>query len=465
VITRHDGNPNAYVGNVGAVTANYRIYKYIPRSGKVPNGNWPTTLAGNNGTWTMKAVHTVDSGLQSPVATTNAHVYGNNYDRAMIGSTYATGWKIELIGPLAARIQVGSGGNCWGGCAGACNLHDSSGAKVGTDFWIHHAAVSGCGSVAKGSNMTLYINVFCPKTGMSVGIQSTDGMSAAYTTDGPDQVIVFMGITNTGSPDRRNYLVKLRPGVTGSLITQFQQSAPSEKAFTAPFVETGTHYELILPPTVYSGENFWFTIVVVESGGDTMTTYNGITSFTSTDSKAQLGGMGMDLYNYTWTGAGVGKDNGVKIFVNVIFNKLGLQTIVAGDTADGSIVGVGTIMVVGVDVKLYKEQRLTIAASGDTVQFKICWSNYSSASAFTFVITDAVPMGTTYVPETAAAMSCGSTDGMTITVGYSSDPTTPATTWATASGMLPTGVRWLKWTVPYAGVQTSGCACFKVSVN
>jgi len=176
-----------------------------------------------------------------------------------------------------------------------------------------------------------------------------------------------------------------------------------------------------------------------------------------------MGGVGLDTYNYTWVPA---TDQGVHIFLNVTFNDLGLQTIVASDVTDGSIVGLAAFMVVGVDVKLFKEQKLTIAASGDTVRFRICWSNYSSASAFTFVITDAVPVGTAYVPEVPSVMNCGSTDGVTMTVAYS-DSSTPPTSWTTVSSGIVGGAatRWLRWTVPVTGVQTTGCACFRVSVN
>jgi uncharacterized repeat protein (TIGR01451 family) len=459
VITRHDGTPNLYVGNVGAVNATWKIYKYMPASNKVPSVNWPTTLAGNLGSWSLKGTDWASPGLAN---VTNGHIYGGGYDRTTLAATYATGWKIEV---QVGSIQVGSGANLWNPCAGGINLHDALGNQAGRSFWMHKAAMNGgCGNTAKGFPGTMCINVFCPKTGMVVGIESTSGASAVYTTDGPDQAIVFMGLSNAPGGGRENYHFGARPtSVNGDMIAQFHQSSPSEKAFTAPFVRTGTHYELVLPSTVYSGQNFWFTVIVVEAGGDTNMAYNGITSFTSSDPKAQLGGTGMDLYNYTWIPA---TDKGVHVFINVIFNQLGLMTIVAADIADGSIVGLGTIMVVGVDVKLTKEQRLTIAASGDTIRFKICWSNYSSASAFTFVVTDAVPLGTTYVPEVPSAMNCGSTDGVAMTVAYSLDTTTPPVTWTTAAGMLPAGTpRWLRWTVPVSGVQTTGCACFRVSVN
>jgi uncharacterized repeat protein (TIGR01451 family) len=177
----------------------------------------------------------------------------------------------------------------------------------------------------------------------------------------------------------------------------------------------------------------------------------------------------MDTYNYTWSAAG---DKGIKMFFRVIFSDIGLQTIVASDTMDGSITGLASVMVVGADVKLYKlanEARLNIVASGDLTQFKICWSNYSSASAFTFTITDAVPMGTTYVPEVATSMSCGNTDGATLKVAYSTSTTVPAptTSYVEISGTAQADAQthWLKWTVPVVGVQTTGCACFRVTIN
>jgi uncharacterized repeat protein (TIGR01451 family) len=134
---------------------------------------------------------------------------------------------------------------------------------------------------------------------------------------------------------------------------------------------------------------------------------------------------------------------------------------------DGSIVGVAAITVVGVDVRFVKEPRLVVAASGDTVQFKVCWSNYSSASAFTFVITDAMPMGTTFVPEAGvSALTCGGTDGITLGVAYTTlaSPTMPGA--ASFTGGNPVaGTRWLRWTVPYAGVETTGCACYRARID
>ena len=215
-------------------------------------------------------------------------------------------------------------------------------------------------------------------------------------------------------------------------------------------------------------------MIVVDIGGNTNTDYCGTTSFTSTDPTALIGGGAMDTFNFTWSSSvmcpAAPDENGVKMFVNVILNRLGLQTIVGADTVDGSITGLTTIMVVGADVRLTKQQGLTIAASGDTVQFRICWSNYSSASAFTFVMTDAVPMGTVYVPEAASLLWCGDSDGVAIAVGYSTatsaTPPAPASFVTITGGTAPAvGTRWLRWTAYNAGVGTTGCACFKVQVN
>jgi uncharacterized repeat protein (TIGR01451 family) len=180
----------------------------------------------------------------------------------------------------------------------------------------------------------------------------------------------------------------------------------------------------------------------------------------------------MDAYNFTWTSSKGAcntspNENGVYVFVNVSFSRLGMQTLVASDTTDGTITGLATIMVVGADVRFEKSPRLAVNASADTVQFRVCWSNYSSASAFTFTITDAVPMGTTFLPEAGTwAFNCGSTDNVPVVTSYSTatTPTVPvAASWVTANPVA--GTRWLRWTVPMAGVQTTGCACFRVTVN
>jgi uncharacterized repeat protein (TIGR01451 family) len=122
---------------------------------------------------------------------------------------------------------------------------------------------------------------------------------------------------------------------------------------------------------------------------------------------------------------------------------------------------------VGADVRISKEPKFSVQASGDTVKFRVCWSNYSSASAFTFVITDALPRGTAFVPEAAlSAFDCGNTDGGVPLVSYSTlaTPTVP-TAASFTTGLPVTGTRWLRWTLPMAGVQTSGCICYRLSIN
>ena len=160
-------------------------------------------------------------------------------------------------------------------------------------------------------------------------------------------------------------------------------------------------------------------------------------------------------------------ENGVKVFINVILSKLGVQTIIGNDINDGSITGLTAILVTGADVKIFKEPKLTVAASGDTVRFKVCWSNYSSASAFSMVMTDAIPVGMTFIPEAStAAFDCKSTDGVGITVSYSTAPSAAMPSAASFTSANPVaGTRWLRWTVPMAGVQTTGCACYRVQVN
>jgi hypothetical protein len=477
-----NGFPKVVVGNCGAANATYEIWTYIP-GGALPLPIEPPMLAGNSGSWVKLSTESVPAGIATAG---NPQVYspdGPYFDNSSLAL-----YKIRVT--AGGPIQVQSGAWTQRSCSGGSMLHSIAGGQTGTDFWFHQApsepSSGGCLCNANGNGPgytpTQTLSFFCPKQGMNVKAQTgggaLGGLVASYTTTGPDQCVSFTNITllDAGSANRRNWHITSAAG--NSMIGQYIQCNDSQKGYTAPFLVSGTHYNIIVPPVVYSGQSFWITVVVVDATSSTMLDYCGTTSFTSTDPAAKIESAGMDGYNYVWDsnevtatckGAGcVGScDNGIKMFFNVTFTKLGLNAIVGIDIFDGSITGLGSFMVVGTDVKLFKEPRLVIAASGDTVQFKICWSAYSSASAFTFVITDAVPRGTTYVPEVASAMMCGSTSGVAAMVAYSptASASPPATFTSVPSAAPPAGLSWLRWTVPVVGVKTTGCACFRVSVN
>ncbi len=448
------------VGNVGTVNAVYRIWRYVPDNIAVIS-RWPGWLSDTCGSWQLKGTHSVPAGL---AAANNPRIYpadGAFFDQA---NTLVLS-KVELVsgGPIqvAHGIRVGS---FW---SGGSVVHPSDGTQAGLQYWMHLVASGD----AKGNcdNREMFVvDVFCPKQGMAVRMVSEDGYSASYTTTGPDQVIAFMALSSDAT---RNYRVDVLPNpAQGSVLCQMIACAPSEKGYTAPFLQQGVHYEIIAPPVVYVGQSFWITVIVKEVGGQTKLDYCGTTSFTSTDPGAKIEGTAMDTYNFTWSGTvcdnngGLPNENGVRRFVNVTFTKLGMQTVVAMDTIDGSINGLTAVLVVATDIKLSKSPRLAVAASGDTVQFRVCWSNYSSASAFSFTITDALPVGTTFVPEAGTwAFACS---GETVTVGFSTStsPTVPpAASFTTGNPTAPT--RWLRWTLPYAPVFATGCACYRVTVN
>jgi uncharacterized repeat protein (TIGR01451 family) len=440
----------------------------VPDNPQVP-ALVPSQLAGNSGYWVKFATNTVPAGIANPL---NPNIYpflGNEFDASSLFL-----FKIRLTS--GGPIQVQSGAYSERSCAGGSVLHSIAGGQTGSDFWFNQSTneptKGGCvcnsGNVA-GDTPVQTLSFFCSKKGMVVRMASDDGASATYTTNAADECVSFTDITMITSPDKRNWRIQSLTGA--AMVGQYIQCNLSQKGYTAPFLVTGTHYAIITPPVVYSGQSFWITVIVLDSTGTTADDYCGTTSFTSTDPSAKINGSGMDAYNFTWSNnivpCNAGTDNGVKMFFNVTFNKLGLSAIVAMDTNDGSITGVGVINVVGADVKLFKEPKLSVAASGDTVKFKVCWSNYSSASAFTFVITDAVPAGMTFVPEAAVtALDCGNTDGVALQVTYStlSVAVMPGAASFT-SGNPVGGTRWLRWTVPVAGVQTSGCACFRATVN
>jgi len=453
------------VGNVGAAAATYRIHKYTPFDQTLPSPsvNIPFTLVDKGGSWAVQNTHTVGPAAPVPGPTgPNPHVYGPTYDTSVFIGGYAF-YKVELL--AGGPIQIVCGLNPYRGSSGGAVMHSSNpaGKQVGQEFWFNETA-----------NVGLYgVSVFCPKVNMGMRMASSDGYLAQYTTTDTDECITFMALSDPGAGNVRNYRLWVpAAGNPGDAIMQYHDDWTGEKFYSAPFLCKGTFYSIITPPVVYSGVPFWITVVVMDTGGGTKADYCGTSSFTSTDPAAQIGGLGMDSFNYTWNSGLVPCgaspfDNGVRLFMAMRLTKLGLQSMVATDIFDGSINGLATLMVVGVDLKLEKMPKLLLAASSDTVQFRVCWSNYSAASAFSLVITDAVPVGMTFVPEASAAgLSCGNTDGVTLAVSYSilTQPTPPSGD-SFVTGNPVAGTRWLRWTVPVGGVETTGCACFRAQVQ
>jgi len=451
------------IGNTGATDAKYEIWKYMPDSLLVVAPSC-RLLNGTGGYWVQKAVDTVPAGLNAAM---NPRIY--NRDGGAFDDDSTGLYKVVL--KSGGPIQVLGGVMVYGPHSGGSVMHAADGGQTGQEFWLHYTSGDwpghsnyDCGRT-NGMQDVEAVDFFCPKQGMAIREVSSGGLNVTYTTTGPDQCIYFNNVALVAQGARDNYRFNVIAG-NSDAVGQFILCRYDQKGWTAPFLQTGVHYVIIMPPVVYVGQSFWITVVVADVGGDTKTDYAGTTSFSSTDPLAKIQGVGMDGYNYTWSAAG---DKGVRIFINVSFQRLGIQTVVAIDTLDGSITGVGSTMVVGAEVKLTKQRKLTVAASGDTVQFQVCWENVASATAFSFVITDAVPMGTSYVPDVASTMLCWSNSPVpAVTVWYSTATTTtpPGTfTSVPGTGSPLSNSRWLRWTIRDVYVKSSGCVCYKVSVN
>ena len=459
---------NIAVTNIGAVNCKYQMERYDPV------GSMYATAP--SGSWTNIETNTVPAGAANVL---NPQVYGNGYINTVLPTTFGNPtphWFVRVIQlTTGANLEVMAGVDLTGAYSSDGILNDVTGKKSGNNFWYPQTQGTFTASKAcLGTNINenYSLDVFCPAKGMAPRLQSYQylpGYDATYTTNGPDECVSFRMLTGFTTDFKRNWRV-LVGGTPEDAVVQFISVEITEKYYTMPFVSQGTFYTIIAPPVVFTGQSFWLTVIVTTQGGNTKLDYCGTSSFSSTDPSAKMENAPMDGYNFTWSSAagGCGSspfNNGVRVFINVTFNVLGLQTLVANDTTDGSITGLTTIMVVGADVKLTKEPRLTVGASGDTVQFRICWSNYSSASAMTFVITDAIPRGTAFVPEAGtAAFNCGNTLGLAAAVAYSTaTSTTPPAAFTEANPVA--GTRWLRWTLPMAGVNTTGCICYRVTVN
>jgi len=453
----YGNNTKETVGNLGPADAMYRIWLYVPDVTTGP-AEVPVNLRGTSGTWRLQGTQIVPTGF---AAALNPRLY--DADGTQFDASSTALFKVELVS--GGPIQVHHGARPFAGWGGGSVVHADTGLQTGSVFWVNQCYEDG----TIGTTPPIYtVDVFCPAKGMVVQLEAEGLTTNTYTTNGPDQCISFTNPVLSEPARKRNIRVtRLNTGTPGDVICQYINAGP-EKGYTAPFLQTGVHYAIIMPSVVFTGQNFWITVLVLQQGGTTKTDYCGTSSFTSTDPGAKLEGVGMAGYDFTWSSSftcSVPPDeNGVKLFFNVTLYKLGLQSIIGVDTVDGSVSGLGATMVVGADIKLTKSPNLTVGASGDIVPFRICWSNYSSASGFTFVITDAVPMGTSFLPEAGtAAFDCGNTHGVVSQVSYSTSAsvTPPAMT----DGNPITGSRWLRWTIPQAGVNTTGCICYRVTVN
>ncbi|MEK7475628.1 MAG: hypothetical protein AAB152_08345 [Candidatus Coatesbacteria bacterium] len=459
--------PRADVGNVGGADATYRVSVYVPDTTVGPAA-LPANIRGTSGKWMLKGTNIAPWGLLTAL---NPRLYPN--DGTLFDNPGNTVYRVEHLG--GGAIQIFHGIKIFTGYGGGAVLNATDGKPTGAEFWVNQSEDK---AGTNGTSPELYsINVFCPKTGMAIKMETDDGRTETYTTNGPDQCVAFIGFV---APARKRNIrmTRLAAGAPGDVLCIYNSANEENPGLTAPFLQQGVHYTIVAPQVVYAGQSFWITVIVSEVGGATKTDYCGTTSFSSTDPAAKVESIAMDAYNYTWdsniagapcVGAGCTGtcDNGIKLFFNVRLDKLGMQTLVATDVFDGSVTGLAACMVVGADVKLLKEPRFTVAASGDTVQFRICWSNYSSGSGFSFVMTDAVPSGLTYLPEAAVGLlDCKNTTGLPLSVSYSTATTPNMPAAASFTGGNPTaGTRWLRWTVQYAAVGATGCGCYRATIN
>ncbi len=456
------------IENAGPTPAQVKYFRYYPDSAAVLLPGVPPMLKGTSGSWLPVGGATVPSG---PAAVGNPAIY--NWDGPEFSTGGAALYKIELVSGGPIQIHAGKRvSNQW--CGGAV-MHavEPAGSQAGTKFWFAQTWGDWTSCCCAASNYPVHtMDVFCPKTGFTINMKSPDGYNSTYTTTGPDQVVCFMRFTEPDLAEkRRNYEISVVNPEMGNVIALYNCCHAKEKGYTAPFLATGRHYEILAPAVAYLGQPFWITVVVTGAVGGTETDYCGTSAFTSSDPLAQIEGVPMALFNYDWTSefnpeCATGSDNGIKIFGGVILNELGIKNISVFDTTDGSVTGLAAIMVVGINLKFSKEPKMHVASSGDEVQFRICWSSYSSASALEFTVTDAIPKGTTYVQDLLANHLCGATDGLAgASVAFSTADNQPGSFQPLPAGGTSQDVKWLRWTIPQVGVDTTGCVCFKVRVD
>ena len=287
-VTHHAiSSHNLIVGNQSETTkATYRVYHYRPKNPGLASQGIPATLAGSSGYWDLYGTRTADPGLYG---VDNPHVFGvaPAYDplTAGTGST-ANVWKVEWVS--GGNISVQTGISMFMAWAGGGTMHPASGEPTGQEFWMYQANTGPIWSVM----------LFCPSKGMRVRVQSSNFADSTYETDGPDQCIAFGAISALDWDARATYRFQLDPaGTQGEMMAMYHEAEFREKFFAAPFVNTGLHYDVIAPESVFSGQAFWITVAAILGTGSTKLDYTGTSSFTSTDPAALIEGTGMDVFD------------------------------------------------------------------------------------------------------------------------------------------------------------------------
>src|SRR5687767_13740687 len=129
VVMGYGNETKVSLGNVGAASATYRVYQYVPDS-IAGAAEIPTKMRGNSGSWLLTGMHIVSAGMIAALFPRIYAVYGARFNGARAICVKA---EVEGGGP----IQLHSGARVFAGwCVGSV-LHDVSGAPTGVEFRMH----------------------------------------------------------------------------------------------------------------------------------------------------------------------------------------------------------------------------------------------------------------------------------------------------------------------------------------
>jgi Bacterial Ig-like domain (group 3)/Galactose oxidase, central domain/Immunoglobulin I-set domain len=224
----------------------------------------------------------------------------------------------------------------------------------------------------------------------------------------------------------------------------------TSKTTNAALIVSGTAASLTVtgfPSPIAAGTPGSFLVTILDASGHVAAGYTGTVSFTSSDGAASLPG------DYTFTGAGAGKDNGTHTFSATLNTVASNQTITATDTGNASITGTQlhinvtapactatavTTNPTNQTVDVGQTATFTAAASGNptpTVQWQVStngggsFSNIGGATSTTLTVT---PTDTTFngnqyravFTNTCSGTQTATTSAATLTVNGRSTSTT-----------------------------------------
>ncbi len=255
-------------------------------------------------------------------------------------------------------------------------------------------------------------------------------------------------------------------GMNACFATDFQQDGPGMgcAGMITTLAPAGT-YRIAAPPSHFTTEDFWVTVVVLDVAGTTRADYCGTTSFTSTDPLALINGVPMGSFTFAWSSSlacsSPPDEDGITGFWIRLPSAHSSDFLNLRDAGTPVTLG-GQSIAQGIPLVTWETATPSVAKAGDLVEYRISFSNESNVSGWSVMIT-------TSDGSFSNRVKTGAIPGAVFVTGGAGAITS---LWANSLGgpwnaTAPTGQTdplYLRWILAHVGGHQSGYIRYQAQV-